>query len=359
MEAPVQKGKTLPHQRVLEEARRRHHPQGAADDASEILTSLNSLSLAGSPAASKMRSEGGGPSKPVEGRGSGNAKAAASSSQTLALGHHRKQAEYLGRSMWAKNDQGTQARVENKSGMPSAPTNSESALEPSLGLAVPSKEEEPLVFKSWPERVAREDSRIAKRRTITLTGLPEQATLEVVTAICKGTGQVESMKFSPVTKAKAAVTFVSASVAESFYKRTANGIEVKFPGDSKRYVISVDLDREAAVLSSLVQSRIDHGATRVIRIVGWRRDEVLGFLKTKGILPPPDASFSTIVWKVATAIAQGNLWAIESAKWDKNHLGHLVMLLTFSNLTTAYQGFSLLKREEAFEGCNVQFGDDP
>ncbi|KAK5275594.1 hypothetical protein LTR40_012793, partial [Exophiala xenobiotica] len=194
-------------------------------------------------------------------------------------------------------------------------------------------------FKSWGAPTTRNKPKSRIRKVI-LTGLPATADLTLVQTLIHG-GIVESMRLSPAgpesTTANAYVVFTSADACDKYYDRYPNGFDVRFQG--KKYAVLVNKGEDVDVISGMMQGYIDCGATRVIKVS--QVDEEWGIVALNKL-----AEGKNKVRQVETVL-------------DAYRNGERTIHFRFANIPDAVRFKGILIRSFDWEGCSVDFAEDP
>lgn len=234
---------------------------------------------------------------------------------------------------------------------------SESYNVPASGIAptvIGRSMQDTLFFNQWPEVDASRP--ISKPRTVVITEMPEEATLAMVSRICKNTGLIETISLFPSTR-RASVWFIKAADAQKFHDRTGNGIVLGYERGGKAFkkTVFIELRKEIDVLASALRARIaDNGQSRVVRIVGWERIDLEQAAETKNGTP------EALLEKVAAKCAfEGKTERIESVAAHLNAGGHWEATIVFAGMKEALFALGVVRRIPAFEACNITFGRDP
>lgn len=214
--------------------------------------------------------------------------------------------------------------------------------------------EDTLFFNQWPKVDSGRPT--SKPRTVVITEMPEEATLAMVSRICKNTGLIETISLLPPTR-RAIVWFIEAADAQKFHDRTGNGIVLDYERGGKAFkkTVFIEMRKEIDVLASVVRARvIDSGHSRVVRIVGWEKIDLEQATETKGGTP------EILLEKLAAkCVFEGKTERIESVAAHLNAGGHLEATIVFAGMKEALFALGVVKRIPAFEACNVTFGRDP
>lgn len=219
---------------------------------------------------------------------------------------------------------------------------------------IESNMENTLYFSEWPTV---DMSRLtAKPRTVVITEMPEEATLAMVSRICKNTGLVEKISLLP-NMSRAVVWYIEAADAKKFYDKTGNGIVLDYErgGKAAKKTVFVEMRKEIDVLGSALRARVtDAGQSRVVRIVGWERGDLEQAAGTKnGTL---EALLKTVAVK---CVLDGKTEHIESVAAHINAGGHWEATIVFAGMKEAYFALGTARRIPSFEACNITFGRDP
>lgn len=214
--------------------------------------------------------------------------------------------------------------------------------------------ENTLYFGEWPTvDMSRPTS---KPRTVVITEMPEEATLAMVSRICKNTGLVEKISLLP-NMSRAVVWYIEAADAQKFYNKTSNGIVLDYErgGKAVKKTVFVEMRKEIDVLGSALRARVtDAGQSRVVRIVGWERGDLEQAAGTKnGTL---EALLKTVA---AKCVLGGKTEFIESVAAHINTGGHWEATIVFAGMKEAYFALGTVRRIPSFEACNITFGRDP
>lgn len=214
--------------------------------------------------------------------------------------------------------------------------------------------ENTLYFGEWPTvDMSRPTS---KPRTVVLTEMPEEATLAMVSRICKNTGLIEKISLLP-NMSRAVVWYIEAADAQKFYDKTGNGIVLDYErgGKAVKKTVFVEMRKEIDVLGSALRARVtDAGQSRVIRIVGWERGDLEQAAGTK------NGTLEALLKAVAVkCVLDGKTECIESVAAHTNAGGHWEATIVFAGMKEAYFALGTARRIPSFEACNITFGRDP
>lgn len=214
--------------------------------------------------------------------------------------------------------------------------------------------EDTLFFNQWPKVDAGRPT--SKPRTIIITEMPEEATLAMVSRICKNTGLIETISLLPSTR-RAIVWFIEAADAQKFHDRTGNGVVLDYKRGGKAFkkTVFIEMRKEIDVLASALRARVTGGGqSRVVRIVGWEKIDLEQAAETKNGTP------EALLEKVAAKCAfEGKTDRIESVATHLNAGGHWEATIVFAGMKEALFALGVVRRIPAFEACNVTYGRDP
>ncbi|KAJ9307194.1 hypothetical protein DTO280E4_9005 [Paecilomyces variotii] len=187
-------------------------------------------------------------------------------------------------------------------------------------------------FKTWGAPMAR-DKPAAQVRLIILSNLPStyNAPAKVLTLIHGGA--IESVRLS--AGGCAYILFCDATACKAYYDQYPNGIPV---GPGGRQTIFVDIGKEVDVVSSQLTIALSTGATRVIRCAGVDMN----------------VSMSTL-YEMASANNRKVEKIIDSYVSGESRL----VIFRFCSIEDAIRFKSALVRDDDWEHCNVQYGEDP
>ncbi|KAJ9605785.1 hypothetical protein H2200_009634 [Cladophialophora chaetospira] len=194
-------------------------------------------------------------------------------------------------------------------------------------------------FKAWGTPTARNKPR-SRQRTVVLSGLPRGADYSLVSSVVHG-GALVCMKLVPGNPEKptvsAYITFVSADACDRYYDKYPNGFDVRHQG--KRWPILVHKRDNVDVISGTLQGHLDCGATRVIK--ANNADDDWGIV-------------------ALNKLAEGKTRARQvEAVHDTYHNGTRTITFRFANITDAVHFRGMLIRSDEWEGCHVEFAEDP
>ncbi|EXJ83421.1 hypothetical protein A1O1_07044 [Capronia coronata CBS 617.96] len=194
-------------------------------------------------------------------------------------------------------------------------------------------------FTTWglPAKRDRPESRV---RTVILAGLPGTADYTSVQSLIHG-GAIEDMKITPAKvangKAIAFVTFTAADACDEYCAKYPNGIGVRYKG--KRCTVFVAKRRDVDVMSGMMRGYLDCGASRVVKATG--ADDDWGII-------------------ALNKLAQGkNKTRQVEAVTDSLRTGVRTILFRFTNISDAVKFKAELIRDYDWEGCRIDFAEDP
>ncbi|EXJ66604.1 uncharacterized protein A1O5_10275 [Cladophialophora psammophila CBS 110553] len=194
-------------------------------------------------------------------------------------------------------------------------------------------------FKSWGAPALRNKPR-SRPRTIILSGLPRGADFTLVQSLIHG-GAIECMRLISSNPQRvtisAHVTFTSADACDRYIKEYPNGMEVRYQG--KRWSVLVHKKDHVDVISGMLQGYLDCGATRVVKVSGADDD-----------------------WGIVALnrLAEGKTGARQvEAVQDTYHNETRTIVFRFANISHAVQFKGILIRSDDWEGCRVEFAEDP
>ncbi|GAD94797.1 hypothetical protein ANI_1_3316024 [Paecilomyces variotii No. 5] len=187
-------------------------------------------------------------------------------------------------------------------------------------------------FKTWGAPLARDKPASQVRRVI-LSNLPStyNAPAKVLTLVHGGA--IENIRLT--TTGSAHILFCEASACKAYYDQYPNGIAV---GPGGRQTIFVDMGTEVDVVSSQLALALTTGATRVIRCAGVEM----------GI------SMATL-FEMASASNRKVEKIIDSYITGESR----VVIFRFCSMEDAIRFKSALVRNDDWEQCNIQYGEDP
>ncbi|KIV81715.1 hypothetical protein PV11_03878 [Exophiala sideris] len=194
-------------------------------------------------------------------------------------------------------------------------------------------------FKSWgaPGIRNKQKSRI---RTVVLIGLPSTADLTLVHSLVHG-GTIEVMRLTPAspesTTINAHITFTSGDACDKYFDKYPNGMDVRHQG--KKYPVLVKRSDNVDIISSMMQGYLDCGATRVVKVTG--ADDDWGIVALNRF-----------------AEGKNKTRAVEAVT-DTYRNGERIIHFRFGNITDAVKFKGILIRSFEWEGCPVDFAEDP
>ncbi|KIW88373.1 uncharacterized protein Z519_10942 [Cladophialophora bantiana CBS 173.52] len=180
----------------------------------------------------------------------------------------------------------------------------------------------------------------SRPRTVILSGLPRGADFTLVQSLIHG-GAIECMRLSSPNAERvtisAHVTFTSPDACDRYFEEYPNGMEVRYQG--KRWSVLVHKKEDVDVISGMLQGYLDCGATRVVKVSG--ADDDWGIL-------------------ALNRLAEGKTGARQvEAVQDTYHNETRTIVFRFANISHAVQFKGILIRSDDWEGCRVEFAEDP
>ncbi|CCX13072.1 hypothetical protein FPQ18DRAFT_385896 [Pyronema domesticum] len=209
-----------------------------------------------------------------------------------------------------------------------------------------------LQFAAWPQAEGRSRAP-GQKRSVIISGLPPQATLADLSAICAGTGIVE--RFDIREHGKALVHFFDQETADKFLARTDNGTEYK------KTVLFVDQSIMVDIIPGRIREAIEKGARRIVRIVG-----IEDAAQLKQVLKRLDPT-TDLAWlkeKTEDQLMQQiakffGIFDVQLAGVRTNSKGYKEGRIIYGKTETAMKAFAALSKVAVLEECNITYGDDP
>ncbi|KIW69940.1 hypothetical protein PV04_02252 [Phialophora macrospora] len=194
-------------------------------------------------------------------------------------------------------------------------------------------------FKSWGTPTARDKPK-SRQRTIILSGLPRSADLTLVQSLIHG-GAIDCMRLvssSPESPSVSAhVTFISPDACDQYYDKYPNGFDVRHQG--KKWPVLVSKRDGVDVVSGMLQGYLECGATRVVKVNNADDD-----------------------WGIVALnkLAEGKAGTRQvEAVHDTYHNRTRTIIFRFANISHAVKFKGILIRSDDWEGCHVEFAEDP
>lgn len=215
--------------------------------------------------------------------------------------------------------------------------------------AVPTKKEGAARWPTPDERTRAP----AQHRSIRLTNLPMPITLSMVTKCCTNTGMIDRISLNHFKRC-ADVHFVRPEDARTMYKTSANGIEC--PDGT---VVWAEMLNDIDILPSQRREKIDAGASRVVRIVGFDEGDIKAVLFQLTQIKKADDESAVMEVALYFAGKANEREDVQFAMMKVNKMGHREARLCFASVETGYRARATLMKNSCLETANVTYGLDP
>ena len=172
-------------------------------------------------------------------------------------------------------------------------------------------------------------------RKVKIGDLPRDTDLTLVQALISG-GTVDEYTLRP-SGTTAYVTFTTGDACNNYCNKYPNGITFNYKG--RRCEAFVSKTSEVNVISGKLQGYLDCDATRCVRVVGADHDWSMAALKRLA-----EGKRRTRQVEAITATIRDEVKTI---------------VFRFTSIAHGVEFLATLRRDEEWEGCNIQFQEDP
>lgn len=218
-----------------------------------------------------------------------------------------------------------------------------------------------LVFKAWPEPPKRAfNKKLQKSRSVILSRLPTDPTLDQISQVCKATGRIENIQVNR-GRSMAMVTFVEASTAQRFYETTdSRGVTLIYTDEEtnkvKRQQIYIDMNPEVVTIGKEILQVVEtDNGSRVLEVIGWTRDIleslVGGWREGAGV------GYSDLLMRLASLYCGAE--RVQCVNWRQNGEGQMEVRLVYAGIQDAMTVRASFEKEPALFECDIAYGSDP